>query len=567
MAWLLFCLLRVYFDLNSTKNDAESAKSAMLNGDTAKAHDDAASAEASAEAAVRHTDTFTWNTAENIPWLGGAFTSIEQMAGVVHSVAQQILIPAVDVGEALSPKTIVHPGGSVNLAPLRASVPRLQSLANSADQVQAQAKQVDAAPIWLVNNARTGLIDEVTNLTTMLHNSALGAQLAPAMLGADGPRSYFIGFTTPAEARGTGGLLGGFGILNAVNGHVAVAKVASNSAFPFNGLKPIDLGPEFAAQWSGGGFHPTTDFRNSNFSANFPFAARIWQSMWEQQSGGKKVDGVVATDPVALSYVLGAVGPVTLKDGEQVTADNVVKLTMSTAYVRFATDNAARKQYLEDIADAVVSKMTSKIEHPQALLEALGRAATERRILVWSEDPAIEALLEKTPLAHDVPEDKAPYAQVILNNQGGNKMDYYITRDMSWTATDCSGPTRTSTVTVKLTNTAPPEVANYPDYVAGTFDNRGTPKATAFPVVTLYATEGAKVSKVTVDGKPLPFPLVGTERQRQIFTAPTVIPRGKTVEVQFQYTEPTEPGKVRFPVQPLVDQPEVDVDVAECAPK
>ena len=48
------------------------------------------------------------------------------------------------------------------------------------------------------------------------------------------------------------------------------------------------------------------------------------------------VDGVVAIDPVALSYVLGAVGPVTMPDGEVVTKDNVVELTESTAYSPFS---------------------------------------------------------------------------------------------------------------------------------------------------------------------------------------------------------------------------------------
>ena len=40
--------------------------------------------------------------------------------------------------------------------------------------------------------------------------------------------------------------------------------------------------------------------------------------MWEQQSG-TTVDGAIAIDPVALSYILGAVGSVTMPDGETIT--------------------------------------------------------------------------------------------------------------------------------------------------------------------------------------------------------------------------------------------------------
>ena len=168
-----------------------------------------------------------------------------------------------------------------------------------------------------------------------------------------------------------------------------------------------------------------TDFRNSNQSSHFPYTAQIWKSMWAQQSG-MNVDGVIAIDPVALSYVLGAVGPVTMPDGEVITKDNVVELTESTAYSRFPTDQTARKKYLQDIANEVVKKMTGPVESPRKLLDALGKAVSERRIAVWSSSPADQKLLEETPLAHVVPDDPAPYAEVVINNLGGNKLDYYL---------------------------------------------------------------------------------------------------------------------------------------------
>ena len=175
--------------------------------------------------------------------------------------------------------------------------------------------------------------------------------------------------------------------------------------------------------------------------------------MWAQQSG-MNVDGVIAIDPVALSYMLGAVGPVTMPDGEVVTKDNVVELTESTAYIRFPTDQIARKKYLQDIANEVVKKMTGRIESPRKLLDALGKAVSERRIAVWSSSPADQKLLEETPLAHVVPDDPAPYAEVVINNLGGNKLDYYLKRKIEYAADGCDGETRKSTVTVRLTNTA-----------------------------------------------------------------------------------------------------------------
>ncbi len=80
--------------------------------------------------------------------------------------------------------------------------------------------------------------------------------------------------------------------------------------------------------------------------------------------------------------------------------------------------------------------------------------------------PAEQELLEQTPLAHIVPDDAAPYAEVVINNLGGNKMDYYLEREIEYVADECDGDRRNSTVTVRLTNTVPSDPL--PDYVATT---------------------------------------------------------------------------------------------------
>ncbi len=154
-----------------------------------------------------------------------------------------------------------------------------------------------------------------------------------------------------------------------------------------------------------------------------------------------------------------------MADGEVITKDNVVELTESTAYARFPTDQIARKKYLQDIANEVVKKITGPVESPRKLLDALGKAVSERRIAVWSSSPADQKLLEETPLAHVVPDDPAPYAEVVINNLGGNKLDYYLKSEIEYAADGCDGEKRMSTVTIRLTNTLQ-DARPLPDYVA-----------------------------------------------------------------------------------------------------
>ena len=328
--------------------------------------------------------------------------------------------------------------------------------------------------------------------------------------------------------------------------------------------RPIDLGPDYAAQY--GLTYPTTDVQDSNLSPHFPYAAQIWKSMWEQQSG-TKVDGVIAIDPVALSYVLGAVGPVTMPDGETITKDNVVELTESTAYIRFAADNNARKQYLQDIAGEVVKKITGRVQSPRQLLEALGKAVSEGRIAVWSSSPAEQQVLEQTALAHVVPDDPAPYAAVVINNLGGNKLDYYLTRHIEYSAGACDDKTRKSVVVVRLTNNTPDGL---PDYVASSdWGLLNVPlkvklaSGTNVAWVSLLATTNAQLTKATIDGGQLTI-FTGAERGHPIFNAQVAIKRGRTIELRFELTEPTSPGAPRVPIQPLLDNVAPVISVAEC---
>jgi len=352
--------------------------------------------------------------------------------------------------------------------------------------------------------------------------------------------------------------MGGFAIIRAVDGAVAVDDLASNKELRTN-YRPLDLGPEFARAY--GHSRPTSDFRNSNVSSHFPYAAQIWQSIWQQESG-ERVDGAIATDPVALSYVLEVLGPVTLADGEKITADNVVELTEATAYSRFGDNQTARKQYLQEVAAAVVQKMTGSISHPARLLDALGRAASEGRIAVWSSNPTEQSVLADTQIGHTVPDDPAPYAGVVINNLGGNKLDYYLRREIQYEAETCAGDSRRSKVSIRLTNDLPS--GNYTDYVASMYDNpTGEPFGTNLIDLSLLSTQGAKMEKITVDGRPH-FGFVAKELGHPLHSVQFAVPQGDTVEVVFEMTEPTVPGAARVPIQPLIDAPKVDVNVPEC---
>jgi uncharacterized protein DUF4012 len=548
--------------LEQARSDAQQARDALSKGNVDDATNFVKTAKSHAKQAQDATHSLPWNIASVVPWLGSPFKSGRQISDVVVGLVSDVLQPSVQAGEALSPDHLLAGNGRVDVQLLRDNTVKLNEISTAAAKLEDQAKAItEPAYLSAMRDARSALQTQTSDLARLLQNTALAGRLAPSMMGSDGPRTYFMGFQTNAEARGTGGLLGGFGILRFDNGTATVDTLGRNSELNKQ-FTPLDLGAEFNAQY---GFNnPSTDFRNSNWSSHFPFAAQIWKSMWEQQSG-QKVDGAISIDPVALSYILGAVGSVNMPDGEEITKDNVVELTENTSYIRFADDNNARKAYLQDVAAAVVRKMTGHVDSPRQLLDALGKAVGEGRIAVWSSSPDDQKLIEETPLAHLIPDDSAPYASVVINNIAGNKLDYYLTRQIEYLAGTCDSETRKSVVTVRLVNNVPDQPL--PEYVAGTSGLSAfqveVPRNSNITSVSLLATKGATLTGVFVNGlKTRAFG--GVERGHPIYQVQLALQPGSPVVVRWELTEPTAAGAARVPVQPLRDEVIPKVSVPEC---
>lgn len=569
VGWLGYTGIAARSALVSAQGFAGDAKDALLAGDGDAATVAAADADRYAQRAAELTGNVAWSVASAVPWLGSPLESTRQIADVVAGLTSEVLIPATEAGSSLSPEVLLSDGGRVQLAPLREAAPKLAQASEAAQRWEVAALDIsEPSYVSAIGDARVQLQEQVVELSSLLETTALAADIAPAMLGLDGPRTYFLAFQTNAEARGTGGLVGGFGIVRAEDGTVRVDDLGSNVELPSMDprsprrpelIAPADLGPEFDRQWGQSGAQ--FDIRNSNMSAHFPYAAQIWRNMWVQETG-HLVDGALATDPVALSYILEATGPVVLADGQQVTAQNVVELTQSELYARFADDNRARKDYLQAIAAAVVAEMSGSVDSPQKLLDALGRAAGEGRLAVWSAHEAEQSVLAGTALGHVVPEDDAPFAGVVINNHAGNKLDYFLRREIEYTAGGCEGSTRESRVRVRLTNDTP--FVDLTDYVASQAQNQlGVPKGTNVAWVSLIATKGATLTSASVDGKPQ-FSLRGSERGHPMYDLIVPVPQGGSVDIEFVLEEPTAAGEARVPVQPLVDTPTVRVEVPAC---
>jgi hypothetical protein len=155
---------------------------------------------------------------------------------------------------------------------------------------------------------------------------------------------------------------------------------------------------------------------------------------------GRTVDGVLATDPVALSYLLRATGPVQVPSGPPLTAETAVRQLLSEVYLKIAAPEA-QDAYFAAAARAVFDKLVSSglPASRTALMSALAQAASEQRLLAWSADPEEQREIAGTVFAGTLPEDDGatPTVGVFLNDGTGAKLDYYLTRSATLSVGPC----------------------------------------------------------------------------------------------------------------------------------
>ena len=370
---------------------------------------------------------------------------------------------------------------------------------------------------------------------------------------ADAPKRYMIAFQNSAEARGTGGILGAFAIVDLNKGALSMVRTGSNAVLYSLKDVPVKVPAEFTKLY---GKNPAI-LQNSNLSPHFPYGAEIWMGLWKKQFG-EQLDGVIAVDPSSLSYVLKATGPITLANSSVITSENVVAETLQKAYKRYEKDNKARKQYLVDIMNAAASKITSGQFSKVEMAKAIKRGLIENRILLYSRDQAAQKELSTVRLGGFLSKDPNNEYRAVIQNIDASKLDYYLKRSVVVETKSCKNIQQTQ-VRVKLTNTLKSGVG-LPAYVLTRAD-KGKPA----DLVTgqhrfklfIYGPTNAKLVSVLRENREDGLGGGSTERGRPIYVADVDLAPGESEELLANFAGGV--GNISFVDQPLVIPTELSV--------
>jgi hypothetical protein len=348
------------------------------------------------------------------------------------------------------------------------------------------------------------------------------------MLGADEPRHYFLAVQTPAEERGTGGLIGNYGEITADKGRLSLTRfgrIGELNEFNVSVPRTLVAPPDYIERYAR--FAPQLQWLNVNLSPDFPTVAGVIAELYPQ-SGGQEVDGVIAVDPAGLAAILQLVGGVRVGSWpDLITSDNAVQILLRDQYNRFQYDD--RVDFLGEVAQETWRRLTSGfLPSPQALVTALGPAVQGKHLLLAATRPSEEQVFDEMGAAGRMAPVNGDFLGVIVQNAAANKADAFLSRDIDYDVNLDPGSGRLEGVLkVVLRNDAPS--SGLPDYVIGnTID---LPKGTNRMLLSVYTPW--EILAATSDGQEVRLE-DQRELGRRVFSTPVVIPPGTSVSLEFR---------------------------------
>jgi hypothetical protein len=551
-AWFAWVAQQVYSDLRDVQDQSRALTEAIGEGDVERAQEVLPRLQESSNAAADRTDGMTWTLFEQVPFYGDDARALAAASEVLSGLGEEGVEPLVDSAVRVSARAYSPRNGRFPLADIAAlEKPATQSY-EAFHAASAELAAYDSETLMEpLGRAFDGLRAQVDAAEMALETAARAARLMPAFLGADGDRNYLYVFQNNAEVRSTGGLPGNISLVNASDGRVRIARQASGAQL---GEFPNPVLPLTDEERSVYGSQLGTYFLDANFTPDFPRASELWRARWQAEFD-EGIDGVFTVDPVTLSYLLEATGPVTVS-GVELTAQNVVRVVENLVYVN-VPDPLKQDEFLNAVAKRVFDTFADGGADPVRVIQALFRGVAEGRVRIHSFTEADQALVEGTEIAGELPvqSGRSPQVGVYLNDATGSKMSYYLQYSVDVAAISCADDRQSLLGRLEISSKTPPNPELLPETVTG-FDAARDPfikRGQQFVVGDIFAPTGGEIGTVTVDGERLDPPVIDRLNGRELVSLAFLFRPRETHLVTWEMRSgPDQDGDTQVAVTPGV---------------
>ncbi|MGO1628792.1 MAG: DUF4012 domain-containing protein [Microbacterium sp.] len=552
--------------VDSLMSDAKALVANIDDADATAAHvDDMRSSARNAHIATAHP---VWRASEVLPLIGDDLRAVRLLAAAADAVVSDVAAPLLEFDiSSIGPND-----GALNVDAVAQLGEKIEQVAPIAEATQMRliAEGIDfegllpalRSPVDQVSSGLSTLADTMRRLAT------LSPQL-PTMLGADEPHDYLVLVQNTAEMRSLGGNPGTLLMLTLDNGRMEITQEASrydlNSNRP-ESILPLNSSTEAIYTDRVGKF-----IQDVTMTPDFAQSAHLARAFWSETLGDPG-DAVVAVDPVMLSYLLNATGPVELPTGDTLTSDNAVKLLLNEVYWRYpgGSPESAFQQdaFFASAAAGIFEGLTDVQGGIGALVSELARGYNEGRILYAPTDSIEAKAVQGTrfggPLTAQNNEDNTMLG-VFVNDNTEGKLDYYTDMSVDIASDVCqadSDPTFTTTATYNY-KLSPESVEGLPIYIS---TGRYFPRGVKSTNLVFYGPVGSTFVSAKLDGQEF-APQAGTNdlgRQAVLVNFESDPASTHTVEVTFSAPADQEYGPLAVRTTPMIKKVPVNIDAPGC---
>ena len=539
---------------------------ALQGGDTGTAATEFAEAASAFRSASRAADAPWARPARIVPVVAQHQRLLEELSASGASTAATTAraIGAIDF-ERLRPVA-----GRVDVDGVRALEEPLVQTEQALSELDLELE--DQSSSWLVAPVQDRLDDLRAELADSLGDARRALEVvrvAPTLLGGDGPRRYFVAFTTPSEARGIGGYMGNWAELTVDRGALQLTGAGRTGDLNQGGdpaARVLDGPAEYVDRYgrfgAGQQGEPINEvfWSNVTMSPDFPSVAYVIAQLYPV-SGGRPVDGVILADPYAVAALLRLTGPISVPGLDApLTGDNAAKFLLVDQYVQFG-DRAERVELLESATAGLLARLLeANLPALPEIADALAPVVDEGRLLVWSSRPEEADSLDRLAIGGLFSPPEVDGLAVTNTNASGNKIDSFLRRAVRYEGeVDRAAGAVDAVATIRLRNEAP--AAGLPSYLIG--NSVGDPPGTNRTFVSVYTP--LDLVDATLDGQP--FTLSSeSELGWKVYGAYVVISAQQeaVLELRLRGEVPLDAGyRFVYRPQPLVVADDVQIDVTD----
>lgn len=296
------------------------------------------------------------------------------------------------------------------------------------------------------------LVSSTQSLATATQLAYDLSNLLVEFTGSTVNKSYLLLMQNNTELRPGGGFIGNVGQIEFENGKLK--NISVDDVYNIDGQLKEKLEPPKPLKDKLG----VTQFylRDSNWNPDFTQNAQLARDFFKKETG-KSVDGVIAIDLNFMEEVLKATGPIKLADyNEEITAENLFDRGEFYSEIGFFPGSTQKKDFFGALSRALITRIIQSFSTLEGKKDASGfsflkfidavKSSIDQKHLMMAFDNTVISAYTKTggldaslpPTSFNPTQDETETRDFLAlseANVGANKVNRYITRNVSYEMT------------------------------------------------------------------------------------------------------------------------------------